>query len=236
MATREGADAYPALSSADEASVFLQVPDLIRAGDPRLSLLGPSNETDRLFEPFAREATRSVWNQQFTMFLSATRVSRHLDEVTTRPGLDRRLILPERAIDDMPLISSRYPELRLGSVVAPAIIVDRRLLFVGGPPEPGLESTVWLTEDPLLVRLACEEYEASWAASRSPEEAGYPPPLPRRTFEVAMLLADGATDREIALELGVSPRTASAEVQGVVTALGARSRTHAVARLVGATR
>ncbi len=62
------------------------------------------------------------------------------------------------------------------------------------------------------------------------------PALPERTLEVALLLADGASDAEIAEALGISRRTVSAEVRAVIDWAGARSRGHAIALLVGAGR
>jgi non-specific serine/threonine protein kinase len=48
--------------------------------------------------------------------------------------------------------------------------------------------------------------------------------LTRRELEVARLVADGMTDREIAGALVISQRTAESHVQHILTKLGFRSR------------
>ena len=50
---------------------------------------------------------------------------------------------------------------------------------------------------------------------------------------VGLRLAEGATDRQIARELGVSERTVSADLHEISRRLGARSRTHAIALISG---
>jgi non-specific serine/threonine protein kinase len=66
---------------------------------------------------------------------------------------------------------------------------------------------------------------------RLPEPAGSP--LTRRQREVAALIAEGLTDREIAARLVISPRTAESHVEQILTRLGFRSRAQ-VAAWVGA--
>ena len=58
-------------------------------------------------------------------------------------------------------------------------------------------------------------------------------PLTRRQQEVAALVAEGLTDREIAARLVISPRTAESHVEQILTRLGFRSRAQ-VAAWVGA--
>ena len=62
---------------------------------------------------------------------------------------------------------------------------------------------------------------------------GQEPPFTRRMVDIAFLLVDGATDREIARALGVSERTVSADVREMSRRLGARSRAHAIALISG---
>jgi DNA-binding CsgD family transcriptional regulator len=66
------------------------------------------------------------------------------------------------------------------------------------------------------------------------DEAKSPPRRPPRApsareREVLKLLATGATDPQIAGELGLSPATVQTHVRNVKTKLGARTRAHAVA-------
>lgn len=55
-------------------------------------------------------------------------------------------------------------------------------------------------------------------------------PLPPRQQQVLQLLADGLTNKEIALRLGISPSTVKIHVARVMSWLGAVNRTDAVAR------
>jgi DNA-binding NarL/FixJ family response regulator len=60
---------------------------------------------------------------------------------------------------------------------------------------------------------------------------GLPPsgPLTRRQREVADLVAQGLSDREIAARLVISPRTAESHVEQILTRLGFRSRAQVAA-------
>jgi len=49
-------------------------------------------------------------------------------------------------------------------------------------------------------------------------------PLTSREFEVARLIADGLTNAEIAGELGIAPKTASAHVEHILAKLGVARR------------
>ena len=50
--------------------------------------------------------------------------------------------------------------------------------------------------------------------------------ISRRAFEICRLLATGKTDRQIAEELGISPRTVSHLLGRVYDKVGVSSRTH----------
>ena len=50
---------------------------------------------------------------------------------------------------------------------------------------------------------------------------------------IGIRLAEGASDREIARDLGVSERTVSSDVREMSRRLGARSRPHAIALISG---
>ena len=58
-------------------------------------------------------------------------------------------------------------------------------------------------------------------------------PLTAREFEVARLVADGRTNAEIALELGVAPKTASAHLEHILAKLGAGRRAEIAAWVAG---
>jgi non-specific serine/threonine protein kinase len=50
-------------------------------------------------------------------------------------------------------------------------------------------------------------------------------PLSAREFEVARLVAEGLTNREVAARLVLAPKTVSAHVEHILAKLGARGRT-----------
>jgi len=60
-------------------------------------------------------------------------------------------------------------------------------------------------------------------------EAGEPAALSDRELEVLALMAEGATNNEIAIRLHLSVRTITYHVEAIFVKLDARSRTHAVA-------
>ncbi|HMM96910.1 helix-turn-helix transcriptional regulator [Phycicoccus sp.] len=135
---------------------------------------------------------------------------------------------------DQPLATSLEPALRVGAVPLSLLVADERWLVFSPPVSRPAPEYAWYTEDPTLVAAASAAFLECWEASLPWQEAGLRPPLPERRLQVALLLLDGHSDREIAEELGVSARTVSAEVRAIVDWLGARSRSHAVAMLVGA--
>ncbi|HXG40374.1 MAG TPA: AAA family ATPase [Candidatus Limnocylindrales bacterium] len=77
-----------------------------------------------------------------------------------------------------------------------------------------------LRSRPLLERAG----ELGRLARGRDAEAGAWHPLTAREFEVARLVATGLTNRQIADELHVSPRTASAHVEHILAKLGATRR------------
>lgn len=79
----------------------------------------------------------------------------------------------------------------------------------------------------LLVRLA----ESVRLDTDAGESAG---PLTAREFEVARLIAEGATNREIAERLVIAPKTVSAHVEHILAKLGASRRTEVASWFVRA--
>ena len=71
-------------------------------------------------------------------------------------------------------------------------------------------------------------------APRQPRPGGAPPPgLTPREAEVLRLLARGASDRAIAAELSISPKTVGVHVSSILAKTGCANRTAAAAFAVG---
>ena len=58
-------------------------------------------------------------------------------------------------------------------------------------------------------------------------------PLTAREFEVATLIAAGRTNREIAAELAIAPKTVASHVEHILGRLGAERRTEIAAWVAG---
>lgn len=214
---------------------FDTVVELMLAGDPRVRRLGPTAEAGDHIRRRAASIRTRAWNMQISMTVNQIRVS----EATRRehPGPeDFRLLLPPDIPRTCPLYATSPAVVRLGRVPGPLFVSDDDHVFLAGPAGTPWGQTIWDSRDPEVVAAAAGVYRTCWAAARRWQEVDQRPPLSERRVEVAMLLADGASDVEIASAVGVSARTASSEVHAVTEWLGARSRGHATALLVGAAR
>ncbi|MBD3783350.1 MAG: helix-turn-helix transcriptional regulator [Micrococcales bacterium] len=190
----------------------------------------PLAEAFRRLEAGTRQ---SLWNMQKDVRPSFNRRIHDLTESSRARGVDERFVHERSGVLRNPLLTSFEPTARLAPVSTQMLVVDGRYLVVPGAAGRHT-STAFGTADPELVRLGREAFEEVWAASVGWQEAGLLPPLPDRRFQVAVLLLDGFSDREIAERVEVSPRTVSVEIRAIVEWLGARNRTHAIAMLVGA--
>lgn len=88
-------------------------------------------------------------------------------------------------------------------------------------------------------RAAVRARRSGWAIPRGPRgpnraTRANPAGLTDREIDVLELVAAGATNREIGAALGISPKTVGHHVSHVLTKLGARSRSQAVAAAAGA--
>ncbi|MBD3783351.1 MAG: helix-turn-helix transcriptional regulator [Micrococcales bacterium] len=206
---------------------------LIAAEDPALTPLVDHASVLSVLEDLEARTRHGVWNMQRDPRPSTHRVAARLDDRSRSRGIEERSLHPPRAADQ-PLATSLEPALRVGAVPLSLLVADERWLVFSPPVSRPAPEYAWYTEDPTLVAAASAAFLECWEASLPWQEAGLRPPLPERRLQVALLLLDGHSDREIAEELGVSTRTVSAEVRAIVDWLGARSRSHAVAMLVGA--
>jgi DNA-binding CsgD family transcriptional regulator len=216
------------------ATLVATVERLTAREDPAVTPLGDPRYLGETLAWVEERTVESIWNMQRTLQVSVARQAWELDQRSRERGVEERSVLPRRTALGSPLATTIEPSLRLGPVVTPIIVSDESYAMVQGPLGPDGFVMPYGTEDPDLVGLAVAAFLETWEQSVPWQEAGLRPPLPDRRFRIAVMLMDGHTDREIADELGTSVRTVSGEVRAVVDWLGARSRTHAVAMLVGA--
>ena len=172
----------------------------------------------------------SHWNMQRHWTLASIRSALVDDERMRRQGVKTRMILPRRVAERRsPLASSYEPELRLAPVAHPLLVGDGRLVVVGD----STGDAVWTSSAPDVVVGAVGFYESVWCSAEPAVPEGEQPPYTPRMVQIAILLVDGATDREIARSLAVSERTVSADVREMARRLGAHSRAHAIALISG---
>ncbi len=217
----------------DAAAFFRWVHGLATAGDKRMVPLGDlAPAFDEGVGGLAASVKRSIWHMTFRPTWSEVRMARPIAEVSRRRGIDARYVADRMASARLPMLSSHHhPYFRNHPVVAPLLVVDTRAIFVGAPPGHDLAGEVWTSTAPQVVDGAVRVFDGVWRAAVAPhgEDAA---PFTRRMVDVAFLLTDGSSDREIARSMGVSERTVSAEVAEITRRLGARNRAHAIA-LIG---
>jgi DNA-binding CsgD family transcriptional regulator len=221
---------------ANAHAFFDEAAALMLAGDPRVRLLGPTAEAEEHIDRRAAEVEASVWNIQASSTIHTVRASLEMAQRHPTDHRDSRDVISRATLEACPLFPSVIPDVRVGSVPGPMLITDESHAFLAGPSGTRLAQTIWATTDPGLVAWACRVFHALWDAARPASEVSTRPLLPPRRARVALLLAEGASDLEISRALGISARTASAEVAEVVRWCGARSRGHAIAVIVGADR
>jgi DNA-binding CsgD family transcriptional regulator len=203
---------------------------LIDRGDPRFVMLAPLEGVDAVLADVEAAVRRSMWNMQRHASVVSLRGLDTLNGRSARRGIEMRYVLPPHvAHRRCPLVSSRYPYLRLAHVAHPMIVVDHRLVLLGNTAGDALHGTT----DAALVERAVALYDEVWQAAQPAVPEGTEPPFTSRMVEIGLLLVDGATDREIARALGVSERTVSADIHEMSRRLGARSRAHAIALIAG---
>jgi DNA-binding CsgD family transcriptional regulator len=203
---------------------------LIDAGDPRFRKFSTVEDVAAPLAELAASLRVSHWNMQRHWTIASIRSALADDERLHRQGVTTRMILPRRVAERRcPLASSYEPELRLAPVPHPLLIGDGRLVVVGD----STGDAVWASSAPDVVERAVDLFEQVWQAAACAVPEDDDPPYTPRMVEIALLLVDGATDREIARALGVSERTVSADVGEMSRRLGARSRAHAIALISG---
>lgn len=209
---------------------FVRIRSRIAGGDPRMRFLGTTEEAGRALADMVAGLRTSVSNMQRWLSFYNLRDGWELTEQARHRGVGMRMVTTPAAVVMNPIASSYLPYLRVGPVPNPLMIMDSRHVVV-----PGLEAdSIWASSDPELVGMADLAFDAVWSASPPAVPAGQDPPLTPRMVRVAFMLADGATDRQISRDLGISERTVSAEVRQIGRRLGTTNRSHTIARICGA--
>ncbi len=217
----------------DPPAFFRWIQGLAVSGDPRLTEVG---SVDELLASQAEDAgsglRHSMWHMTHLPTWPEVRAARGLTD-RRRRGLDVRYVTSERSLASLPMLSSHHhPYLRVGPVVGPMLIIDHAVVYVGAPFGHRRTGTVWSSAHPPVLSEAVRCFETTWSAARRAVAPGEDPPFTRRMVDIAFLLTEGASDREIARHLHVSERTVSADVAEIIRRLGARGRAHAIA-LIG---
>ena len=209
---------------------FAHVRSLLAARDPSMTFLGMTADGGRAFAHLFENNRVSVWNMQRLMTFYSVRDGKpHTDELRRR-GVSMRLVVNPASLRFCPILSSYSPYLRVGPIVGPLMVMDSELVVV-----PGTDGdSIWTSTDRDVVDFGIRAYEAVWSAARPAVPDGEEPPLTPRMLEIAWLLADGAADRQISRELGISERTVSNEVREIGRRLGSSNRAHTIARICGA--
>ena len=104
--------------------------------------------------------------------------------------------------------------------LASCLLRSNRYAEAAGHLSTARETATRLESAPLLARIV----ELSEIASRHGSFDEPWRPLTAREFEVARLIAEGRTNLEIAGELGIAPKTASAHVEHILAKLGVARR------------
>lgn len=218
----------------DPRAFFRWVQGLALSGDPRMT---PSGTVEVLLSEDSRETAddvrHSIWHMTHLPTWSEVRGARAFAD-RRRRGLEQRYLTTAPSLLRLPMLASHHhPYARVGPVVAPMLLLDHKVVFVGAPLGHPRTGEVWSSTSGAVLAAAVRCFETTWQAAQPAIPPGEDPPFTRRMVDIGFLLADGASDREIARALHVSERTVSAEVAEIVRRLGARGRAHAIALVVG---
>jgi DNA-binding CsgD family transcriptional regulator len=210
--------------------LFAEWHALIDRGDPRFREEGSVDDALEVIARLATTLRASVWNMQRHSNIDSLRDEGGHEARIRQRGVEFRYVLPRRVAEQRnPLASSHFDYLRLAPVAHPLLVGDHRVIVVGD----ATGDAIWTSRDPDVVARAVDLFERVWAAAEPAVPLGEEPPFTPRMVAIGLRLADGATDRHIARELGVSERTVSADVREMSRRLGARNRAHAIALISG---
>jgi len=210
--------------------------DDVVTGDERTDVRRISSrrgEMAQAFDRLERRTSSSVWNMQFSVGFAPNDPVLPIDERSRKRGLELRMLVAPVARGFNPLLPCVQPEVRVGPVQLPLMVLDERVAVLGGPAAEAGEIELYLVTHAETVRRAVELYLLTEQHSEPWDPSGKPPLTPRQ-YAVACHLAAGLKDDAIARTLRVSRRTVVAEVVVIQGFLGARSRFEAGAMIRGA--
>jgi DNA-binding CsgD family transcriptional regulator len=143
---------------------------------------------------------------------------------------------PARGVEYLRRLSAIGYDVRVAETVpAQMIVFDRRRALILLDPRDLVAGAVAIEGDAVVPTLA-DLFEFCWQHSSElvavPAAGGGGPTVPDRA--ILRLLADGATDRNIARALGISERSVSRQVGEISRRLGAKSRFQMGVRAVAA--
>ena len=99
--------------------------------DPGLRFLGRTEAASAALADVAARTRSSVWNMQRFMTFSALRDGRALTEEALGRGVTMRMVVRPFTLAICPIASSEDPDLRLGPVEEPLMIMDSRHVVIG---------------------------------------------------------------------------------------------------------
>ncbi|MGL5810756.1 MAG: LuxR C-terminal-related transcriptional regulator [Nocardioides sp.] len=211
------------------------IDDRVMGGpSPSMRLLGRGmGEISRGLTKLERQARRSIWNMQPTLYYDPEDHVRELNRRSRRRGLDLQTRVPARVITQHPLLPSLSPGLRVAPVQHRVMIVDATTLVTDGPWTPSGDPTAWIFDDPAVVGPALDLWEAAEKLSRPVESPAGGRLLSERQLDIAAAMCLGMKDSAIARHCDSSQRTVEREIASIVDYLGARGRAEAILTMLG---
>ena len=140
----------------------------IERADPALPVLGPLRDVDEISAELARRTTTCVWNMQRLGPASWLRSLVADAEEIERRGLEARTIYPRDAVRVSPLLPYAVPNMRVGPVTDPFMVIDRSLVVIGDPNG----AFIHVSEDRDVVARGVAWFEREWDAATPPVAAG----------------------------------------------------------------
>jgi LuxR family transcriptional regulator, maltose regulon positive regulatory protein len=216
--------------------LWLDKGDLVRAVDwaghfPTPQSLNPHQETDQLTVARVRMAEKNY------------REARHiLETLNQAPGMEKRVnrkikinLLMACALAGQNQMSQAFQYLEDSLSMAASEGLIRVFVDMGQPMKMLL--TQWSAHaraDPvrdyamrLLSQFDAKAHTISTAQEKVPADAGLSEPLSKRELEVVALIAEGYSNKEIALKLHLSVRTVKYHTTGIFTKMEVEKRTQA---------